>query len=66
MTQTELAKKAQLGSSGQVQIAKFETGSRVPTWDTLARLAAALGCRTINEILGPMPTSPTHPKRKPG
>ena len=57
MTQAELAEKAQLGSAGRVQIATFETKSRVPTWDTLVRLADALGCRTINELFGPMPVA---------
>jgi DNA-binding XRE family transcriptional regulator len=58
MTQAELAEKAQLGPAGRAQIARFETGSRTPTWDTLARLAAALRCRTINQLFGPMPVSP--------
>jgi len=57
MTQAELAEKAQLGPTGRVQIAKFESESRVPTWDTLAKLAAALGCKTINQLFGPMPVS---------
>ena len=54
MTQAELGAKAQLGSSGRGQIAKFETGGRIPTWDTLLKLAAALGCKTINQLFGPM------------
>lgn len=55
MTQAELAEKAKLGPGGRGQIAKFETMRRVPTWDTLAKLAAGLGCRTINDLFGPMP-----------
>ena len=65
MTQTELAEKAELGPSGQSQIAKIEGGSRIPTWDTLARLAAALGRETINDLFGPMPVSPSKRKRGP-
>ncbi|UCC30691.1 MAG: helix-turn-helix transcriptional regulator [Phycisphaerales bacterium] len=57
LTQAELAEKAKLGPSGQVQVAKFENRARTPTWDTLARLAAALGCKTINELFGPMRVS---------
>ena len=41
MTQAELAEKAQLGPSGRGQVAKFEGGFRIPTWDTLAELALA-------------------------
>lgn len=63
MTQAELAEKAELGSSGQVQIAKFEAKARVPTWDTLIRLARALGCRTVNELLGPMPIKASRLRR---
>jgi transcriptional regulator with XRE-family HTH domain len=58
MTQAELAEKAQLGRAGRAQIARFETGSRTPTWDMLARLAAALRCKTINQLFGHMPVSP--------
>ncbi len=55
MTQAELAEKAQLGPAGRAQIARFEAGSRTPTWDTLARLAIALRCKTINQLFGRMP-----------
>ena len=64
MTQAELAEKVELGLHGQSQIARIELGSRIPTWDTLARLAAALGCKTINDLFGPMPVVDPLPKRK--
>ena len=64
MTQAELAEKAQLGPAGRVQIAKFEAGSRVPTWDMLAKLAPALRCKTINELFGPMPVSGPRQRRR--
>ncbi len=67
MTQAELAEKAKLGRAGRAQIARFETRSRTPTWDTLVKIAVALGCKTINELFGRMPvsrpSSPTKPRR---
>ena len=67
MTQAELAEKAQLGSAGRAQIARFETRSRTPTWDTLVKIAVALGCKTVNELFGRMPVSrprsPAKPRR---
>ena len=63
MTQADLAAKANFGSYGQSQIARIENGTRVPTWDSLARIAAALGCMTINELLGPMPVARSDAQR---
>jgi transcriptional regulator with XRE-family HTH domain len=39
VTQVELAQRAQLSP---IFIAKVEAGERMPSWDTLARLARAL------------------------
>jgi transcriptional regulator with XRE-family HTH domain len=39
VTQVELAERAQLSP---IFIAKVEAGERMPSWDTLARLARAL------------------------
>ena len=39
MTQVELARRAQLSP---IFIAKVEAGERMPSWDTLARLARTL------------------------
>ena len=62
MTQAELGEKADLGPSGRSQIAKFETGDRIPTWDTLVKLAGALGCRTVNQLFGTMLVSKPPPR----
>lgn len=64
MTQAQLAEKAELGPAGRVQIAKFEGHSRVPTWDTLSRIAAALGCKTINQLFGTMPVSSSRERNR--
>ena len=65
MTQAELAEKADFGPNGQSQITRIERGLRIPTWDTLARLARALGCKTVNELFGPMPVCDSPPSRRP-
>ena len=61
MTQAELGNRSGLGPTGQVQVSMFENGSRVPTWDTLVRLAKALGCKNLNDLFGPMPLARSRP-----
>ncbi len=49
LTQAALAKRAQVSP---IFIAKVEAGERMPSWDTLARLARALGI-TVRVALVP-------------